>query len=125
MHSSFSFSENTLGFLVDGVLDKKRVKKINKEILDKIERYGKINLYLEDDGIENFTLPALVKEISFKIKHADRLNRVALVSNERWVDACAGIQNFLLSTDVKTFSTKNRLRAMSWIVQAQGSTSSQ
>ncbi|MDX1463120.1 MAG: STAS/SEC14 domain-containing protein [Marinirhabdus sp.] len=117
MNSSFSFSKDTVGFLVDGVLDEERLEKLNDKILRKLEQYESINLYLEDNGIEKFTLPAIVKEIAFKVEHASQLNRVALVTDRKWVKACAAIENSLLSSEIQTFSIEDRMQAMCWITQ--------
>ncbi|MAZ72294.1 MAG: hypothetical protein CMC70_04020 [Flavobacteriaceae bacterium] len=116
MNSSFSFSDNTVGFFIeDGVFDTERFDKLCVEIVDKIDRFGKINLYLEDQGIDRFTLPAVSKEILFKIEYKEHLNKVALVTDRKWIHACATIENFFLPVKIKSFNTDERIDAMSWI----------
>ncbi|QIE59351.1 STAS/SEC14 domain-containing protein [Rasiella rasia] len=117
MNSSFSFSEDTVGFFIVGVVDEEHIAALNDEILEKMQRFGKINLYLEDNGIERFTIPAIVNEILFKIEHADKLNKVVLVTNIKWIKACVAIENLFLPTQIKSFDTDNRIEAMSWIAE--------
>ncbi len=116
MNSSFSFSDNTVGFFIEGgVFDVARVDTLIENVKKKIETYGKINLYLEDQGVEHFTLPAVAKEIHFKIEHKEQLNKVALVSDRKWIYACAIIENLFLPIEVKSFEVDQRMDAMSWI----------
>lgn len=118
MNSSFSFSERTVGFLIeDGVFDKERANKLFMEISEKIKRFGSINLYLEDQGVEKFTLPAITEHLFFKHENKHNLNKVALVSDRKWIHACASLENMFLPIDVKSFAIDDRVDAMSWIME--------
>lgn len=117
MESSFSFSKETVGFFIDGVVDEDRINQLHHQILAKIEKHKKVNLYLEDNGIERFTLPAIAEQIKFKLTNADKLNKVALVTNRKWIQACAAIENLFLPTTIKSFPTEDRLDAISWIAE--------
>ncbi|RDK89135.1 SpoIIAA family protein [Marinirhabdus gelatinilytica] len=118
MHPSFSFSEETVGFLIeDGVFDKERSEELFAEISKKIKRFGKINLYLEDQGIDKFTLPAISDNVLFKHENKEKLNKVALVSDRKWIHACATVENLFLPIAVKSFTVDERMEAMSWIME--------
>ena len=117
MHSNFSFSDDTVGYFIDGVVDEKSINQLQTHILEKLEKYGKINLYLEDNGIESFTMPAIANEILFKIEHSEKLRKVALVTDRKWIQACGAIENLFLATTIKSFDTNKRLEAMSWIAE--------
>lgn len=115
MLSSFSFSKDTVGFILEGTFDNNTSEKLHQEVLEKLTVYPKINLYLEDDGIEEFTLPSLVKELLFKLKHADKFTKVAIVSDQKWLKMCGSIENMIMTAQVKNFSVSERLEAISWI----------
>jgi len=118
MSPSFSFSEKTVGFLIeDGVFNKKRAASLIAEIEKKIERFGSINLYLEDQGVERFTLPAISEHLLFKYEHKENLGKVALVSDRKWIHACASIEKLLLPINVKSFAVEKRMEAMKWIME--------
>ncbi len=118
MNSSFSFSKNTVGFFIEGgVFDQDRFEELADQIRAKIDRYKIINLYLEDQGIESFTIPAISKKILFEHKFKDNLNKVALVTDRRWIKACAAVQDLYMPTTIKTFAVEDRIDAMSWIAQ--------
>ena len=116
MNSSFSFSDNTVGFFIEGgIFNAERMERLIENIVKKIDTYGKINLYLEDQGVEHFTLLAVAKEIQFKIEHKKELNKVALVSDRKWIHACGKIVNLFLPIEVKSFDIGQRMEAISWI----------
>ncbi len=117
MISSFSFSESTVGFLVEGTFNKETVNIFIEEVLTKLKQFDKINLYIEDTGIENFTLPAVVEELMFKIKHSNQFNKVALVSDRTWVKTCGDLYSFFTNSEFHNFTSEDRIRAMSWIAQ--------
>lgn len=117
MDTSFSFSDNTVGYFIDGVVDEKSIDELHDQIADKIDKYGTINLYLEDMGIETFTLPAFIDQVLFKIKNANQLNKVAIVTDKKWLKACGTLHNLFVSTSTKNFDTEQRMEAMSWIAE--------
>ncbi len=115
MLSTFSFSQKTIGFLIDGDFNTKAVDELEEVILDKINQHGAVNLFLEDDGIENFTLSAVIQQIYFKHKHALQINKIAVVSDMKWAMACVAFEKLFLSSTIKHFAIEDRLDALSWI----------
>ncbi|WP_114492038.1 STAS/SEC14 domain-containing protein [Candidatus Ulvibacter alkanivorans] len=117
MFTSFSFSEDTVGFMLTGTFDDKIVERLHQEILEKLQTHDKINLYIEYNGIDEFTLPSLLKELIFKLKHTDDFDKVALVADEKWIKLCASMENLFLSSNIKNFDVEDRLKAINWIAQ--------
>ncbi|MFC7356685.1 STAS/SEC14 domain-containing protein [Jejudonia soesokkakensis] len=115
MHSSFTFSKDTVGFLIDGNVNEKAINKLQIEILEKLKSFDKINLYLEDSNIESFTLPAIVNQLMFKLEHGDRFRKIAIVTDRKWIHMCGSIENIFLSGTLKNFDISERLKAMNWI----------
>jgi hypothetical protein len=118
MLSEFSFSENTVGFLIEGEFNEELSNKLHVQIFEKLKHYDKINLYLEDTNIESFSLTAVVKEILFKIENSDRFNKLAVVTDRKWIHLCSSIESLFISTTVRNFATEDRLKAMRWIAQS-------
>jgi len=119
MLSSFSFSKDTVGFIIQGEVNEESINELQKKILEKLETFDKIKLYLEDDGIESFTMPAVVQEMMFKIKYGDRFEKVALVTDRKWIKMCGVIENMLMPAQVKNFDVEERLDAIAWIAQTK------
>lgn len=117
MLSSFSFSKDTVGFLIEGVMDEDAMDKLHERILEKQSQFDKINLYLEDADIERFTMPAIVSQLMFKLEHSKKFRKVALVTDRKWIHLCGSLENMFLGATVKSFDTEDRMDAMSWIAQ--------
>lgn len=115
MFNSFSFAENTVGFIIDDKFNDEIITKLHKEIEDKLKKYDKINLYLEDANIQSFALSAVVDDILFKFKNSEHFAKVALVTDRKWIQACAAIENFFFEGTVRTFPSEERMDAMNWI----------
>ncbi|GEQ85446.1 hypothetical protein ULMS_09540 [Patiriisocius marinistellae] len=115
MLSTFSFSENTIGFLITGQFNSATIDELQEIILERIESHGTINLFMEDDGIENFTLSAVMQEIYFKHKNSTNIDKIAIVSDHKWMSICVTFENLFLSSRVKHFTIENRLNALNWI----------
>jgi len=115
MISKFSFSENTVGFILSGRVDDTIIEKFQSEILDKLESFDKINLYLEDNGIDSFSLSAIFNEIQFKMSHANRFSKIVLVTDRTWIKFCGDIEGLFMGAEVTSFTTEKRLDAMNWI----------
>lgn len=117
MLSDFSFSDTTVGFLIEGNFNEETVDSFIAKIKDKLNQYDKINLYIEDTGVESFSIPSVLEELSFKIKHSNRFNKVALVCDHKWVKLCGNLYDFFTDSEFQNFSSEGRIRAMSWIAQ--------
>ncbi|WP_339702909.1 STAS/SEC14 domain-containing protein [uncultured Marixanthomonas sp.] len=117
MLSNFSFSDTTVGFLLEGSFDIKTVDNLIESIEDKLKRYDKINLYIEDVGVNSFSLQAILKETIFKFKNSNRFYKVALVSDRKWIHGCANISSIFTSSETRNFTSDERMNAMSWIAQ--------
>ncbi len=118
MLSDFSFSENTVGFLLEGDFNKETSSKLITAIEAKLDFFEEINLYIEDTGIENFTMKALLEEVVFKYQHAHRFNKVALVTDRRWLKACNNLLDLFGDTQARNFATENRLGGLAWIMES-------
>ena len=91
------------------------MRTMQNEILALIEVQGKINLYLEDANIEFFSLRTMIAGTRFPHVHHKSLNRVAMVTNRKWIHVLSSINGFLLQGNYKNFTVEQRLEAMSWV----------
>ncbi|NNM23588.1 MAG: STAS/SEC14 domain-containing protein [Flavobacteriaceae bacterium] len=115
MFLNFSFSNDAVGYIVDGVMDTPAIEYLRDELLKKFEEHKKISLYLEDSGIDRFNLNSVVTTTLFPHKHRNRFHRVAMVTDRKWIHLLARLNGIFLSAEVKNFTTENRLKAIAWI----------
>ncbi len=117
MLSSFSFSEDTVGFLLEGTFGEETVQQLHDQIREKLQVYDTINLYLEDSRIETFSLTAVIENLFFKLEHKGQFNKVALVSDRKWIHLCGKIEKMLADINVKSFVSEDRMEAITWIAE--------
>ena len=116
MLSDFSFAKDTIGFIVEGDVDKEVMHELGKGIYDTLRENRKMSLYLEDLDIRSFTRNAILTGTLFSFKHGKKFDKMALVSDRKWLRIIGFLQNLLTSVKVKTFTSKERLKGMSWIM---------
>lgn len=117
MKVDFSFSDNTHGFIVEGVLDKKSAIELRAQALKILETVDKINFYVEDNDIKRFTLPAIIIALIFPLRHANRFDKIALVTNRKWIKRLAYIDNYLTRGEIRHYTIENRMDAVLWIAK--------
>lgn len=119
MLTDFSFADNTIGYVIEGTMDKTAILNLRSQILEKFETHDKINLYLEDSNIEHFSFSAATIGMLFPLEYAKRFNKIALVTDRKWIHALAAIDNVLIDATLKYYPIKDRMSAISWIAEVK------
>ncbi|MFI8379251.1 STAS/SEC14 domain-containing protein [Leeuwenhoekiella sp. NPDC079379] len=112
---NFSFSDNAIGYIVEGTMNYDAIRELKQAILKMFEEHETINLYLEDNNINRFTLDAVFIASIFPMQHSHRLNKVAMVTNRKWIHAITNVNKSILGKDFKNFTIDRRLEAIEWI----------
>ena len=115
MQVDFSLSQNTMGYIIEGEMDKTAILNLKYQILEKLKRYATINLYLEDNGIQSFTLNSVFIATLFPLEYSSRINKIAIVTNRKWIHLLSSMDNFLIGGEMKNFTSRERIDAMVWI----------
>jgi len=113
--SDFSFADNSIGYSIEGVMDKAAILDLRSQILEKFKTHDKINLYLEDSAIHTFSLSAATIGALFPLEYASRFNKIALVTDRKWIHILATIDNVLIKAQLKHFYKSDRIKALNWI----------
>ena len=115
MLSNFSFSDRTVGFLLEGQVNETTINRLILQIEKRWESYETIDLYLEDNNIKQFTLAAILNEVAFKFKNAHRFRKIALVTDRKWIKLCGALEDLFLSGEVRSYAKEDRLEAITWL----------
>ena len=116
MLSTFEFSENIVGIMVDSNIDGDSIKEIHNLILERLELHPKINLFFEIPEGDTVSFAAILKDLIFKFEHASRFNKIAMVTDLKRMEFYMEIKDSFMNANVKTFSNDERLEAMNWIM---------
>lgn len=117
MISTFEFADNVVGIMIKSKLDLKVIDEVHEEILKRVEQYNKINLYVEIEPGISVSIPALIKNIAFKISKPRIYNKIALVSDIQWLQNVMEIKDLLMDAEIRNFSVESRLDAIQWITE--------
>ncbi|RMA66544.1 SpoIIAA family protein [Ulvibacter antarcticus] len=115
MSTVFSFSDDTIGFIIEGVVDDKTIENLKESLALKLKEYNSINLYLEDSGIEKFRLQSVVTRALFPLENSNSFGKVAMVSDRRWIHLLSSFNNLFTQCEIRCYTSENRIEAMSWI----------
>ena len=115
MAISFELAEHVVGIMVDEDVDQEYLEKVHEIIEEKLAVNDKINLFCEIMPNNDVPLKFLFENIKFKFEHSDQINKLAMVTDLNWVRGIMDIDNYFVSTEVKSFELKDRLEAIQWI----------
>lgn len=117
MVSTFRFADNVVGVLIKEDLNAEVMDHVHQLILERVNEHKKINLFVEIEAGLDVSLPALIKDLTFKYKNSKKFYRIAVVTNLNWFQNIMEIKDLVMDTEVKSFKLENRLKAINWIVE--------
>lgn len=99
--------------------------KVHKEEYDRIvaarvnevaAQYGKINfLVLLETDIQDYTLPAFLDYLKVSFKHFRRWNRMAIVTDQRWLEKAYEVLSLMVPGEIKGYELKDFEAARQWV----------
>jgi hypothetical protein len=111
--------QNLLSFTMSGQITKADYAAVVPILEAKVQRWGKVNVYLEVGNLDAMTLPALWQEIKQDVKHFTDFNRAAVVSdNSALLKAAASVGSALTPAEIKHFPTEQKAEALQWALGA-------
>jgi hypothetical protein len=101
---------------VDGSLRKLDLEQCQKQLADEMARVGPVRLLFLLETFEGWAPQDDWRDLSFYIKHGDRIERIAIVGDEKWRSESlmfAGAD--LRQAPVEYFSDGDAARAREWL----------
>jgi|SRR5690606_26107253 len=115
MLSTFSLSDNIMGFILDGPYDDIESDKLRAGINEKLEDFEMIRFYVEDSGNSEISFKTVLKDVLFKLRTANKFEKVAIVTDRKWLHAIIMLEKLFINADIRFFPTQQRLQAIHWI----------
>ena len=115
MAISFELAGHVVGIMVDKDLSKDYLGEIHGIIEEKLKEHDSINLFCEILPDNDVPLKLLIENIKFKFDHSEKIQKLAMVTDLRWIRGIMDVDNLFVSTEVKSFELKDRLEAIQWI----------
>lgn len=109
-------AERVVGFRVDGQIQAADFDRIADMVEEKLKSHRKLRMYAEIKSLKGMTLEAFLKDLKFKIKHQDRFEKAAIVSDKEWLREIVAVEGKVLNgIEVKSFTLSEEQDAMAWI----------
>lgn len=110
--------EDVVGYRISGRIDRVDLEPVVTELERLFKHHDKLRVYAEVESFEGITLPALIEDLRFGLRHLRRFEREAIVSDKKWLATLAGIGDKLFpSLEVRHFSWDEKIEALAWIHQ--------
>ena len=104
-----------MGIMVDKDVSKDYLDEIHGIVEEKLKEHDSINLFCEIMPDNSVPLKFLIENMKFKFDHSEQIQKLAMVTDLAWVRGFMDVDNFFVSTEVKSFELKDRLEAIQWI----------
>lgn len=115
MLSNPNLSDNTLTYVLDGVMNIRTINNFWHQILEKLVSHDKVNLYIEDSNTDSFTLNAILIVTLFPVEYEDKFHKIAFVTNGKKNRALDQLERMLSKVIIKNFPVEKRKRALTWV----------
>ena len=111
----FELGNHVLGFVATSKIDKELVDDFHAEIKERLEKYDKIRIFCENASGKSVSVKATFKHFLFKLKHRDRFEKIAIVSNTFEDKLKSQIECSFLKAECHFYKSDERTEALQWI----------
>ena len=108
---------HVVGIRATGAVTRQDFDEVLKPALEALhKRTGKINyLLLLETTVSNFTIGAWIDDIVMGLKHFTHWNRIAVVTNEKFVERFSDAFTFIVPGQSKGFKLSELVKAKEWV----------
>nr|WP_321257416.1 STAS/SEC14 domain-containing protein [uncultured Pseudodesulfovibrio sp.] len=110
-------STKTVGMKVSGKITKEGMEDVIEKVKATMEKTDeRLNIYVELDKWEGFTLAALYEDIKFALPNMRRFAKEAIVTDKAWISNLVKAGDRLFpSIELRTYTTEEKGEALMWI----------
>lgn len=111
------FPDFVAAYRATGRVGKREYEQVVMRRVDEVAaRYGKINfLVLLETDMQNYRLPAFIDYLKVSFEHFSRWERMAIVSDQRWLRLMYEILSPLVHGEIKGYELKDYEAAKQWV----------
>lgn len=106
---------HTLAFEVSGTVTKEDLQKLEQSIKENFSKDQPFNAYAVMQEVKMPTAKALIEEAKIDMKRWSQYNKLAVVSEKKWLETMTTISDFLPGIKVEHFNMDEMEKAWNWI----------
>lgn len=108
--------KDTLVYEMSGFISKEEIEYIDNGIDFMLSAFNKINLMIYIN-VKGESISSLLKEFQLGIKYADNINKIAFVSDKKYLGLLVSIDNLSTKIREKYFETRDIAKAWYWLAE--------
>lgn len=105
--------DNVIEVEIKGKITENDMKNFEDYFNQKKKNNEEINLLMCIDEI-NYSLDGFIEDLKFDTSHWDEFNKIALLSDKKWIEVGSKIIEYLPKIEVEHFNYNERDKAMAW-----------
>jgi hypothetical protein len=111
------FPPHVAAYRASGKVNKDEYEKIVMARVDEVAmQYGKINFLVRlETDMENYSLAAFIDYLKVSFEHFSKWNRMAIVSDEKWIRVAYDALSPLVHGTIKGYTLKDFEPAKQWV----------
>lgn len=117
MVSSFEFSDEVVGIMIDSNVDNKVLEEVHKIIEEKFNNERSMSLFVEIKPGVDIPVSLMIKDLFFKLKNAGEFRRIAVVTSPGIFKKVIEIKDLLMEAEVEVYTHRDRIAAINWIAE--------
>lgn len=117
MVSTFEFSDDVVGIMIDSNVDKKLLEEIHDIIEEKFDKGKPMNLFVEIKQGVDIPVNLILRDLFFKLKNAAKFKKIAVVTGTGMLQKTMKVKDLLMEAEVEVFPHQDRITAMNWITE--------
>ncbi|MFC5449024.1 SpoIIAA family protein [Paenibacillus aestuarii] len=112
-----SRSDDVVAVEISEKVTRKDYQEIEGALQDLVDRHGKIKVLLILGDYTGFSMDVFLAKLDFIKKFYQYCDRIAYVSDRKWLEHVVDIQKHFIKADVKHFDPTHQNDAWTWLEQ--------
>ncbi|MCT2537844.1 STAS/SEC14 domain-containing protein [Aquibacillus koreensis] len=98
---------------IGGKVTEEDIKEFKNYFKQKEKEYDVFNVVITVNKME-YSFEGFIEELKFEANHLDKFNKVAVISDKKWVNAIGKLTNQIPNIEVENFDVNERGKALEW-----------
>ncbi|WP_186576921.1 SpoIIAA family protein [Aquibacillus kalidii] len=99
---------------IGGKVSESDIEEFKKYFKQKEKEYDVLNVMITVNNLE-YSFEGFIENIKFEANHLDKFNKVAVISDKKWVDAIGKLADQIPNIQVENFNLNEREEALDWV----------
>ena len=109
-------ADRVIRLVIDGEVKEEDINQATNVMEDSLETQDKLRLLMEVKNLEGYdSVAAFVKDTQETFQHYTDFEKIAIVTEEKWLAGVASLGDMINPANIKQFSLSERALAEEWI----------